>query len=78
MAAKKKKGDAVVFLSAADIREFGIDELRAKLVEQRQQLMTARLKHAVAQLENTSALKGLRRQVARMATLLNEKELSGL
>ena len=47
---------------------------RGKLTEQRQELMNARFKHAAAQLEKTSELKAMRKQVARIETVLNEKE----
>ncbi|WP_417292070.1 50S ribosomal protein L29 [Desulfovibrio porci] len=50
------------------------EELRGKLAEQRQELMNARFKHAAAQLEKTSELKAMRKQVARIETVLNEKE----
>ena len=73
MAAKKKtdKGARPV---AADLRSMSVEELRGKLAEQRQELMTARFKHAAAQLEKTSELKAMGKQVARIETVLNEKE----
>ena len=36
--------------------------------------MQARFKHATAQLEKTSELKAMRRQVARISTILNQKD----
>ena len=51
-----------------------VEELRTALTEQRQELMSARFKHAAAQLEKTSELKVMRKQVARIETVLNEKE----
>ena len=73
MAAKKtdKKADT---LKAADLRKLSAEELRSKLAEEREALMTARFKHATAQLEKTSELKAMRRQVARISTVLTEKE----
>ena len=41
---------------------------------QREELMQARFKHATAQLEKTSELKAMRRQVARISTILNQKD----
>ena len=49
-------------------------QLREKLAEEREELMRARFRHAAAALEKTSELKARRRQVARIATILNEKE----
>lgn len=73
MAAKKKNEKAVRSV-ARDLREMSVEDLRGKLAEQRQELMNARFKHATAQLEKTSELKAMRKQVARIETVLNEKE----
>ena len=61
-------------LSAEELSKLSADELRAKLAEQREELMQARFKHATAQLEKTSELKAIRRQVARISTILNQKD----
>ena len=73
MAAKKTEKKANV-LKAADLRKLSAEELRSKLAEEREALMTARFKHATAQLEKTSELKATRRLVARIFTVLNEKD----
>ncbi|HJA75550.1 50S ribosomal protein L29 [uncultured Desulfovibrio sp.] len=73
MAAKKTEKKATV-LKAADLRKLSAEELRSKLAEEREALMTARFKHATAQLEKTSELKAARRLVARISTVLNEKD----
>ena len=72
MAAKQKIDAARPDVAA--LRAMSAEELRGKLTEQRQEMMHARFKHAMAQLEKTSELKAMRRQVARMETILNEKE----
>ena len=41
-------------LSAEELSKLSADELKAKLAEQREELMQARFKHATAQLEKTS------------------------
>ncbi|MDR0816653.1 MAG: 50S ribosomal protein L29 [Desulfovibrio sp.] len=61
-------------MPAGELRALNVDDLRSKLADQRRELMDARLKHAVAQLEKTSDLKVMRKQVARIETILNEKE----
>ena len=68
-----KKNDAAR-PAAKDLRAMSADDLRKALDDQRQELMQARFKHAAAQLEKTSELKAMRRQVARISTILNEKE----
>ena len=72
--AAKKKSDQAVRPAAKDLRDMSAEDLRKALAEQRQELMNARFKHAAAQLEKTSELKAMRRQVARIETVLNEKE----
>ncbi len=69
--ADKKKGS--VREDAKALREMSEAQLAEKLDESRKELLTARFKHATAQLEKTSELKALRKQVARISTILNEK-----
>lgn len=72
--AAKKKGDKAVRAGADELRGMSVEELRGKLADERRSLMHARFEHATAQLEKTSELKAMRRQVARIQTILNEKE----
>ena len=72
--AAKKKTETAARPAAQDLRSMSVEELRTVLTEQRQELMSARFKHAAAQLEKTSELKAMRKQVARIETVLNEKE----
>lgn len=69
-----KKNETAARPAVKDLRALGVDDLRKALAEQREELMRARFKHAAAQLEKTSELKAMRRQVARIETILNEKE----
>ena len=59
-------------MKAADLRELSGDELQQKAKEQREQLFNANVKHATGQLENTAQLVTLRRDVARVETVLAE------
>lgn len=76
MAAAKKtaKKTAAKADMAADLRAMSVEELRTKLVEQQQEVFNMRFRHATAQLEKTSELKSAKRQVARIMTVLQEKE----
>ena len=60
-----------------ELRELSVEELSTKLADQRKELLDARFKHATAQLEKTSELKAMKKQVARISTILNEKEQRG-
>ena len=72
--AAKKKTETAARPAAQDLRSMSVEQLRTALTEQRQELMNARFKHAAEQLEKTSELKVMRKQVARIETVLNEKE----
>ncbi|MDR3357341.1 MAG: 50S ribosomal protein L29 [Desulfovibrio sp.] len=69
-----KKDEKSERLPLGELRALSAEALRGKLAEGRRELMDARMRHSVAQLEKTSVLKALRRQVARMLTVLNEKQ----
>lgn len=74
-AAKKKTQPAKKGRRApADLRALDRAELSAALAEERKELFTMRCRHATAQLEATSALKTSRRLIARIETILKEKE----
>lgn len=60
-------------MKASELRQLGADELRSKAEELRAELFGARMKHETGQLENTSRLSTLRRDVARVETVLRSK-----
>jgi large subunit ribosomal protein L29 len=60
-------------MKAAELRQLSPDELRSKSQELRAELWSARMKHATGQLENTAKLGSLRRDIARVETVLREK-----
>jgi large subunit ribosomal protein L29 len=61
-------------MDAADIRKLAVGELEQKAREIRDELFNARVKHATGQLEDTAKLSRLRRQIARVETVLLEKQ----
>ncbi len=63
---------------AADLRELKDEDLLARLDETRQELFNLRFQHATGQLDNTSRLGALRKEVARIATLVRERELASI
>lgn len=69
---KKKK-----LPDAAELRKMTLEDLRKSLYERQEELMRARFNHASATLENTAELKTMRRQIARIETVIHEKELRG-
>jgi large subunit ribosomal protein L29 len=57
-----------------EIRDLGIDELQQKGRELSEELFKLRLRHASGQLEAPTMLGQIRRDIARVKTVLVEKE----
>jgi len=57
-----------------ELRELDDAKLNEKLTEARQELFSMRFKHATAQLENTKALSGVKKTIARILTIQRERQ----
>jgi large subunit ribosomal protein L29 len=64
-------------MKATEIRQMSIQEIRERMTEDQENLTTLHFQLASAQLANTSQIKMLRRDLARMRTILREREISG-
>ena len=62
-------------MKASEIREMSADELNAKLIDLKAELFNLRFQHAVNQLENPVRIKAVKKDIARVNTLLREREL---
>lgn len=62
-------------MKASEIREMSADELNAKLIDLNAELFNLRFQHAVNQLENPMRIKAVKKDIARVNTLLREREL---
>lgn len=60
-------------MKGSELKELGLEELEQKSKETRDELFSAKVKHATGQLENTAMLRNLRRDVARINSVLGEK-----
>ena len=60
-------------LDATDLRGKSPDELRDQLTELKKEQFNLRFQQATNQLENTARMRTVRRDVARVQTILNEK-----
>jgi large subunit ribosomal protein L29 len=60
-------------MKASEYRELSWDELEAKSRDLRGEAFNVRIKRSTGQLENTARLKQLRRDIARVETILREK-----
>ncbi len=60
-------------MKSEEIRKLSVDEMQVKLSDMREELMKLRFQQVTGQLPDTSRLRLLRRDVARMETILNER-----
>ena len=60
-------------MKAREIRELTLEELAVKSRELRGDLFNAHVKRSTGQLENTAKLEQLRRDIARVETVLRER-----
>lgn len=61
-------------MKAADVRAKTVDELKAQLGELQKEAFNLRFQRASGQLENTARVRQVRRDIARIKTILGERE----
>ena len=59
-------------MKVAEIREMQVEQIRTKLSDAHEELMKLRFQQVTGQLTDTSHLRNLRRDIARMETILNQ------
>jgi large subunit ribosomal protein L29 len=57
-----------------DIREGSVDELAARLRDLKQEALNLRLQQATGQLENSARIRIVRREIARIHTILTDRK----
>lgn len=60
-------------MKARELRDLSDDELHSKEEELTDQLFKLKFQHALGQLENAMKLKNVKRDIARIRTILREK-----
>jgi len=61
----------------AEIREMSVEDLKAKIEELTRERFNLRFRSATESIENPMRFRSLRRDIARMQTILQEKEANG-
>ena len=61
-------------MKTSEIRELSSEELAVKLNDLKEEYFNLRFQHGVGQLENTSLLKKIRKDIARVQTIATEKK----
>jgi large subunit ribosomal protein L29 len=60
-------------MNASELREKTPDQLRNQLVQLKKEAFNLRFQQATGQLENTARMRSVKRDTARVKTILNEK-----
>lgn len=60
-------------MKTSELRELGVAELKKKAEDLRRELLSARIAAANQQLKNPLKLRELRREIARVLTIIGEK-----
>ncbi len=60
--------------TAKELRDLSDEELEQRLAERRQELFNLRFQSVTGALENTARLKLTKREIARILTIVNERE----
>ena len=63
-------------MKASEIRDLPMDEIRQRLTDTKEELFNLRFQNATGQLDNYKRLTQLRKDVARLKTILREHELA--
>ena len=61
-------------MKATEMRDKTPEELNALLAELKEELFHLRFQHAINQLDNPLRLRAVKRDIARVATVINEKK----
>ena len=64
-------------MKISEVRDMSVTDLNKKLAELKDELFNLRFQHAVNQLENPMRLKVVKKELARIKTVLREIELAG-
>ena len=64
-------------MKASDLRELSVEELQTKLTELKGELFNLRFQLAVNQLENSSRIGAVKKDIARVSTVLRQREIAG-
>jgi len=64
-------------MKAAELRKMKVDELRKKADELKMELLKLKFQQKISGLENPMEVRNLRKDIARVLTVIREKELRG-
>ena len=63
-------------MNAKEIRELSLPELNKQLADLKQELFNLRFQHAINQLDNPMRIVAVKKDIARVQTIIREKEIA--
>ncbi len=63
-------------MKTSEIKEMAIAEIIERIETERAELIRLELNHSISPLENPLQIRGLRRNIARLQTILRQKQLT--
>ncbi len=63
-------------MKTKDIRDLSVEELQNKVVALKVELFNLRFRAATGQLENPSSIKNVKKDMARVKTIIREREMA--
>ncbi len=64
-------------MKVTELRELSVAELETKLAECKQELFNLRFQNAINQLDNPKRIGDVKKTIARIKTIIHERELEG-
>ena len=64
-------------MKASELRDLTVEELQTKLTELKAELFNLRFQLAVNQLENSNRIGAVKKDIARVSTVIRQRELAG-
>ncbi len=64
-------------MESKNLRDLTLDELNEKHRQYKEELFNLRFQNAIGQLKNTSRIKDVRKTIARVLTIVREKQMAG-
>lgn len=62
-------------MKTQEIKELNSEEIKKRILDEEKNLLDLKFSHALKQLTNTAKLKLIRRDIAKMKTVLRQREL---
>jgi large subunit ribosomal protein L29 len=61
-------------MKVSDIRQMSVEEMSSKVADLKEELFNLRFQHSTSQLENPKKLKQVKKDIARVKTIIREHE----